>query len=129
MDVITSFLNRNIEEEILMEVPDGFPEARDNTKICKINKALYGLKHSPKSWYDHISAWLGKRGLTRCEGDSNLFILKKDGKLTILLLYVDDLLITSDDQEEISKLKADLKQEFEMTNLGEASDYLGVEIH
>ena len=44
MDVVTAFLNGVLDEEIYMEIPDGFPGARDPTKLCRINRALYGLK-------------------------------------------------------------------------------------
>jgi len=129
MDLIIAFLNGNIDEEILMEISEGFPGTGDESKIFRINEAFYGQNQSPKAWYDHISTWLHKQGLIRSESDSNLYYLKRNEKLTILLLYVDDLLIIGDDQEDILKLKQNLQQEFEMTDLGEACDYLGVEIH
>ena len=84
---------------------------------------------APKAWYDRINKGLHEQGLTRSESDPNLYYLKNDGKLTILLLYVDDLLITGDDQPEIERLQKKLQQEFDMTDLGEASQYLDVEIH
>jgi len=129
LDVITVFLNGTIDEDILMEIPDGFPGCDDSSKVCKINRALYGLKQSPKAWYDRISKWLQEHGLTQSKSDCNLYFCRRNGKLTILLLYVDDLIITGDDQETISKLKTTLQQEFEMTDLGDANSYLGVDIH
>jgi len=101
MDVIISFLNGNINEEVLMEIPTGFLGARDTSKVCRINKALYGLKQSQKVWYIHINLWFKNQGVMRSNIDPNLYYLKKDGKITILLLYVDDLLITGDCHEEI----------------------------
>ena len=112
-----------------MEIPDGFPFAGDATKVCKIKKALYGLKQAPKAWYECINSWLLSQGLSRSENDPNLYFSRKDGKLTILLLYVDDLLITGNNQLEIVQLKHKLQEAFEMTDLGEATNYLGVEIH
>ena len=122
-----AFLNSTLHEEIFMEIPPGFPFAGNSSKVCKINKALYGLKQAPKEWYDRINTWLLQQ--TRSENDPNLYFSDKNGKLTILLLYVDDLLITGDNQEEISRLKCALQEEFEMTDLGEANNYLGAEIH
>ena len=129
MDVITAFLNGSISEEIFMEILDGFPGAGDPTLICKINRALYGLKQAPKAWYDRINSWLHKQGMKRSECDPNLYYLRQNNKLVILLLYVDDLLITGDDEQAIINLKEKLQQEFSMTDLGEAHNYLGVEIH
>ena len=85
MDVITAFLNGTLNEEIYMEIPDGFPFAGDATKVCKIKKALYGLKQAPKAWYERINSWLLSQGLSRSKNDPNLYFSRKDGKLTILL--------------------------------------------
>ena len=128
MDVVTAFLNRTLDEEIYMEIPDGFPEAGDPAKVCRINRALYGLKQAPKSWYSRIDTWFIKQGLKRSENDPNLYYSQTNGKYIIILLYVDDLLITGDDSTEISKLQSALQNEFEMTDLGQAKTYLGIEL-
>jgi len=94
----TAFLNGTTDEEIIMEIPEGFPRSKDNTKVCRINRALFGLKQSSKAWYDYISSWLYEQGMFQSDNDLNLFYLRRDGKITILLLYVDDLMITRDDQ-------------------------------
>ena len=96
MDVVTAFLNEHLDEEIYMEIPDGFPGAGDPTKVCKINRALYGLKQAPKSWYERIDAWFVLQGLTRSQNDPNLYYSLTNGKYVIILLYMDDLLITGD---------------------------------
>ena len=111
-----------------MEIPEGFQSAGDPTKVCRINRVLYGLKQAPKAWYDRFDKWLQEQGLTRSESDPNLYFSRQNGKLIILLLYVDDLLITGDDEQDIDELKCKLSFEFEMTDLGTASNYLGVKI-
>ena len=63
LDVITAFLNGTINEEILMEIPPGFPHSDDESKVCCINRALYGLKQSPRAWYDRITSWMQQQGL------------------------------------------------------------------
>ena len=129
MDIISAFLNGTINEDILMEIPEGFPSAGDNTKVCQIKQALYGLKQSPKAWYDRINSWLQEHGFIRSECDSNLYFTHRNGKTTILLLYIDDLIITGNDTKNIKNLKSKLHEDFEMTDLGAASHYLGIEIH
>ena len=129
MDVISAFLNGTINEDILMEIPKGFPSAGDDTKVCQIKRALYGLKQSPKAWYDRINSWLQEHGFIRSECDSNLYFINRNGKTTILLLYVDDLIITGNDTQNIKNLKSKLHEDFEMTDLGATSHYLGIEIH
>ena len=129
MDVISAFLNGTINEDILMEIREGFPSAGDDTKVCQIKRALYGLKQLLKAWYDRINSWLQEHGFIRSECDSNLYFTNKNGKTTILLLYVDDLIIIGNDTENIKNLKSKLHEDFEMTDLGAASHYLGIEIH
>ena len=129
VDVITAFLNGTLQEDIYMEIPEGFPWANDITKVCKVNKALYGLKQASKAWYERINFWLLAPGFCHSSNDPNLYYSISHDKITILLLYVDDLLITGNNYEDIARLKKELSQEFEMTDLGEASTYLGAEIY
>jgi hypothetical protein len=125
MDVITTFLNGKLNEEVLMEIPEGFPGAGDQTKVCKINRALYGLKQASRPGTNVLTH--GSH-VSRSTNDPNLYFSVHNGKRTILLLYVDDLLLTGDDSIEIDRIKMELSKEFEMTNLGLAHNYLGVEI-
>jgi hypothetical protein len=128
LDVVTAFLNGTLSEDVVMEIPEGFPQAGNPLKACRIKRALYGLKQAPKAWYSRIDSWLLAQGLTRSKYDPNLYYSTKDGKRTFILLYVDDLLITGDDHEKIASLIAALKLEFRMTDLGNAALYLGAEI-
>jgi len=108
MDSITAFLNGQLSEEIFMEIPEGFPSARDPMKVCKIFKALYSLKQAPKAWYECINSCLLNQGLVHTKNDPNLYFSRKDSKLIILLLYIDNLLITGDNHSEIAQLKLEL---------------------
>ena len=128
MDVVTAFLNGYLDEEICMEIPNGFPGAGDPTKVCKINRALYGLKQAPKLWYEKIDASFITQSLKRSQNDPNLYYSLTNSKYVIILLYVDDLLITRDNLQEISRLQFELQKAFEMSDLGTAQNYLGVEI-
>jgi hypothetical protein len=128
MDVITAFLNGIVTENIYMETPAGFEGYGDKGKVVKLNKALYGLKQAPKVWYEHIDTWLTNQGLTRSFSDPNLYYSLNDkGQHTIILLYVDDLLITGDDEANIQLLQSALIEEFEMIDLGASKQYLGAE--
>jgi hypothetical protein len=129
MDVITDFLNSLLQEEVFMEVPDGFPGSGDPGKVCKVNRALYGLKQAPKARYARIDSWLIGQGLKRSSADPNLYYSIKNGKFTIILLYVDDLLLTGDNSSKISRIQYVLQDEFEMADLGKARHYLGTELH
>jgi hypothetical protein len=128
MDVVTAFLNGLLKEEIFMEILEGFPSHGDSTKVCKMKRVLYGLNQAPKSWYGRIDTWFVSQGFSRSEDDPNMYFTLKDGKQVIILLYVDDLLTTGDNQQEIQRIQAELQREFEMSDLGLSRNYLGVEL-
>jgi hypothetical protein len=128
MDVVTAFLNGLIKEDIYLEIPEGFEHYGDPNQVLKLNRALYGLKQAPRIWYERIDSWLRQQGLARSQNDPNLYFHKDNkGHYTIVLLYVDDLLVTGDNKPMIQSLQRALMQNFEMSDLGEARQYLGAE--
>ena len=58
MDVITTFLNGTLTDEVFMEIPEGFQGAGDPSKVCHLKRALYGLHQALRVWYDKIDSWL-----------------------------------------------------------------------
>ncbi|KAL5850870.1 hypothetical protein ACOSQ4_008883 [Xanthoceras sorbifolium] len=129
LDVKTAFLHGDLEEEIYMTQPEGFKVAGKEDLVCKLGKSLYGLKQSPRQWYKRFDKFMLGQKYTRSKYDHCVYLRKlQDGSFIYLLLYVDDMLIASSNQEEIEKLKAQLSQEFEMKDLGEAKKILGMEI-
>ena len=123
MDVKTTFLNGKLEEEVYMEIPDGFESAGDPSKVCKLNRAFYGLKQAPKAWYANIDSWLLNQGMLRSGAHPNMYFRRANGKMTVISLYVDDLLITEDDINHIKEIQTALATQFEMTDLGTAKLY------
>ena len=117
LDVKTAFLNGVLNGDVLMEIPEGFPNAGDPTKVYRVKRALYGRKQAPRAWYFRIDTWLTKQGYIRNKYDPNLYFATKEGKRVFILLYVDDLLITGDDKNRIAALKDALKREFDMTDI------------
>ncbi|GMI79054.1 hypothetical protein HRI_001574700 [Hibiscus trionum] len=129
LDVKTAFLHGDLEEEIYMTQPEGYVDAGGKKWVCKLNKSLYGLKQSPRQWYKRFDSFMRRQKYTRSKYDHCVYLRKlQDGSFIYLLLYVDDMLIASKSQQEIDKLKAQLNQEFEMKDLGEAKKILGMEI-
>lgn len=130
MDVRTAFLNNSINETVYMEIPLGVDcsnEFRQNN-VCKLSKALYGLKISPQKWNQHFTALVKKIGLIPCEHDPCLFKLRQNETVVYLLLYVNDMLIASNETAKLTEIKNILKSEFEMTDLGEPKIFLGFEL-
>ena len=99
MDVKTTFLNGVLEEQVYVEQPLGFETHDRKTRVCKLKKSLYGLKQAPRTWYDMIDSFLKRLVFTKSKAYSNLYFKVEDGKpIMILLLYVDDLFITGEDE-------------------------------
>jgi hypothetical protein len=133
LDVFTAFLNLKIDNDnIYMELPNGMDWVDKCTpKGAKVHllKSLYGLKQSPRLWYQAINAFLLSLGFKQLSTDPNLYI--KDGVL--LLLYVDDILIvsTSDDSRlsSANQVITALKTKYKMSDLGKARYFLRLEIN
>ena len=119
-------LNRDLSEEIYMQSPPGL--SIDSNKVCHIRRALYGLKQAPRAWFAKFSSTISRLGYMASHYNSALFLRRTDKGIILLLLYVDDMIITSDDLSGIQDLKDFLSQQFEMKDLGHLSYFLGLEI-
>eukprot|EP00253_Pinus_taeda_P003882 PITA_03882 len=128
MDVKSAFLIGVLKEEAYVEQPPGYEVEGQEHKVCKLQKALYGLKQAPRAWYNRIDAYLIENGYDKCDGEPTLYIKENDDKILIVVLYVDDLVFTSNDSSLITDFKAVMKSEFEMNDLGFLRYFLGIEV-
>ncbi|KAE8724129.1 hypothetical protein F3Y22_tig00010869pilonHSYRG00008 [Hibiscus syriacus] len=128
MDVKNAFLHGELDREIYMTQPMGFQSQDHLEYVCKLRKALYGLKQAPRAWYGKIVEFLTKSGYSVTPADSSLFVKANEGKLAIVLVYVDDLIITGDDEAEILQTKENLSVRFQMKELGQLKHFLGLEV-
>ena len=129
MDVVTAFLNGDLKEDIYMQVPEGLRSLENENKVCKLQKSLYGLKQAPRQWYAKIHDYLLTHLKFKSSSDDPcLYVRRTNSSITILALYVDDLLILGDSREEISSIKDEFSKRFEMKDLGPAKVMLGIEI-
>jgi hypothetical protein len=127
-DVKNAFLHGDLEEEVYMDVPPGYTANSESEVVCKLQRALYGLKQSPRAWFGRFSWAMKKYGYTQSNSDHTLFLKHRLGKVTALIIYVDDMIITGDDVVEISKLQKQLATELEMKSLGGLKYFLGIEV-
>ena len=97
--------------------------------VCRLKKSIYGLKQAPRAWYAKMDSFLLSVGFTRCHSDSNVYILRSDDAHLLLVLYVDDLIITGSTSFIIDSVKTSLQDRFAMTDLGLLHYFLGIEIH
>ena len=95
--------------------------------MCRLKRALHGLKKAPHAWYIWIDSYFTILSFTKSEADENLYQIVVEGKILIIVLYVDDLILTSDEQL-IHSCKEDLEKEFEMKDMGLLHYFLGLEI-
>lgn len=128
LDVKSAFLNGFLEEEIYVEKPKGFLVKGHKDKVYLLKKALYGLKQAPRAWYSRIDEYLSKLGFVKSLSESTLYINGDQANFIVISLYVDDLLVTSSNVELIQQFKDDMMQVFEMTDLGEMSYFLGMQV-
>jgi hypothetical protein len=96
--------------------------------ICKQRKSLYGLKQSPKAWFGKFNKSMKGFGYKKSNSDYTLFLKHKKGKVTALIVYVDDMVVTRNDLEEKEPLQHHLASEFEMKDLGTLKYCLGIEV-
>ena len=127
-DVNNAFLHGDLDKEIYINIPPGFEENTGN-KVCKLKKALYGLKQSPRAWFGRIAKVMKGFGYKQSQGDHTFFIKHSAiGGVTALLVYIDDIIVTRNDEREKHDVKQRLTKEFEIKELGKLKYFLGIEV-
>ena len=126
MDVKNAFFNGDLSKEVYMQPPSGL--SIESNKVCNLRRALYGLKQVPRAWFAKFSSIISRLGYMASHYDSALFLRRTNKGTILLLLYVDDMIITGDDLSDIQELKDFLSQQFEMKDLGHLSYFLDLKI-
>jgi transposase InsO family protein len=128
LDVKSAFLNGFLQEEIYVEQPEGFMKKGEEDKVYLLKKALYGLKQAPRAWYSRIDNHLLTLGFVKSLSESTLYIKHNEVDILVVSLYVDDILVTGNNATLIDEFKLEMMKEFEMTDLGLMTYFLGMEI-
>lgn len=143
MDVTNAFLHGDLHESVYMKPPPGYQGTGSRIKwekgiisensavsfVCKLLKSLYGLKQAPRLWFTKLSLKLLELGYTQSKTDYSLFTLTSQSSITLVLVYVDDLLIAGNSTKDIDSLKSFLSTSFHMKDLGAVNYFLGLEVH
>ncbi|GKE66911.1 ribonuclease H-like domain-containing protein, partial [Tanacetum coccineum] len=126
LNVNNAFLYGDLDEIVYMRPPEGyFPS--DN-RVCKLKKSLYGLKQTPRQWNAKLTSTLTENGFSQSKSDYSLFTKIDKGIFLTLLVYVDDIIITGNNVDEIEKFKVFLKSKFMIKDLGKLKYFLGIEV-
>ena len=127
MDVKSAFLHGDLQEEIYMEQPLGYVD-NDSSLVLHIKKYLYCLKQDSQAWYAKMDNFIIAIRFSRCHFDPNFYTKKVGSHLIILVLYVDDLILTGSDSKLLNHVKTNLKNKFEMVDLGFLHYFLGLQV-
>ena len=129
MDVKTTFLNGDLYEEVYMKQLEGFVVDGKENMVCRLQKSIYGLKQASRQWYLKFHDVVTSLGFEENTVDSCIYLKVSGRKFIFLILYVDDILLASNDLGLLMDVKRMLSQNFDMKDLGEANFVLGIEIH
>lgn len=128
MDVKSAFLNDELQEEVYVRQPDGFLVEGQEDKVLRLSKALYGLRQAPRAWNAKLDQTLRPLGFTHSDSEHAVYA-RGHGSLRLLVgVYVDDLIVTGNDDSEIDRFKQEMQAQFKMSDLGLLSFYLGKEV-
>ncbi|KAL8103772.1 hypothetical protein AgCh_028101 [Apium graveolens] len=129
MDVKSAFLNGYLEEEVYIEQPPGYVQKGQEDKVYRLKKALYGLKQAPRAWNTRVDEYFQKNGFVKSPYEHALYTkTNSGGDIMIVCLYVDDMIFTGNNPGMFDDFKKVMTNEFEMTDIGQMSYFLGVEV-
>lgn len=128
MDVKNNFLHGHLTEKVYMNQPPGFKDASKLDYVCRLNKTIYGLKQTPRAWYSALNMSIMALGFHNSQANSSLFIYNANSVLCYLLVYADDLVISSNDKSFVTHIIAKLGASFSIKDMGPLRFFLGMEV-
>ena len=129
MDVMTAFLNADIDEEVYMKQPKGYEQGKN--LVCKLNKAIYGTKQAPHNWNGLLNEFIESLGFKRLVSDCCVYVkISRTGHLIIIGVFVDDIPVAYEleDEQEWLEIKSIFMQKFRMKDMDDCTLILGMRI-
>jgi hypothetical protein len=128
LDVKNAFLHGTLPGTVYYAQPFRFEDTAHPDFVCRMNKSLYGLKQAPRPWYSLFAAYLLSLGYVEAKSDTSLFVFRRGSDMIYLLLYVDDIVLTTSSASLLQRTIAALRSEFAMMDLGELHHFLGMHV-
>jgi hypothetical protein len=126
LDVKNAFLHGTLTETVYCSQPTGFIDTAHSDLVCRLNRSLYGLKQAPQAWYSRFATYLASIGFVEAKSDISLFIYQRGEDTVYLLLYVDDIVLTTSTADLLQCTITALQREFAMKDLGPLHHFLGI---
>ncbi|KAJ4767139.1 hypothetical protein LUZ62_077514 [Rhynchospora pubera] len=127
LDVHNAFLHGDLVEKVYMSQPQGFIDQAHPNYVCELHKSLYGLKQAPRAWFQKLSTSLTSLGFSSSKYDPSLFVSHQNGITLLILVYVDDIIITGNNHTAVQSCISQLQQDFALKDLGPLHFFLGIE--
>nr|GFA50673.1 retrovirus-related Pol polyprotein from transposon TNT 1-94 [Tanacetum cinerariifolium] len=128
MDVKIAFLNGELKEEVYVSQPESFVDPDHSTHFYRLKKALYGLKHAPRAWYDTLLRFLLDNKFSKGEFDPTLFTRRIGKHILLVQIYVDDIIFASTDPKACDIFSNEMSSKFQMSMMGQMSFFLGLQV-
>jgi Reverse transcriptase (RNA-dependent DNA polymerase) len=128
LDVKNVFLHGDLSEELYIEISSGFGTNQTICKVCRLRKSLYGLKRSPRVWFYRFRKIMVGMRYQQINANHTVFYRKHGGHATMLVVYVDDMIVTGNDEKKIAQLKVKLGKKFEVKNLRQLKYFFEIEV-
>jgi len=125
--VNNAFLHEDMDKEVCMQLPLGLNFKKKN-QVYHLHKSLYGLKQANHQWFAKLSSFLISHNFKQAFTNHSLFLKLTNHITTVLLVYVDDIILTTNDIDEITNIASLLDQIFIITNLGDLTYFLGIDV-
>jgi hypothetical protein len=126
MDIKGAYLNGILKEKVYMKQPEGYDDGTG--RVCELIKTIYGLKQSGREWNHELDTELKNLGYTRLYSDPCAYIRRDGDKISIITVWVDDLLLFASSDDLLHKMREEIKASWEVTDMGEPTKIISIEI-
>lgn len=128
IDVNNAFLHGTLHENVYMTQPPGYVNPDFPHHLCRLKKSIYGLRQASRDWYLELTSFLIELGFHKSLADPSMFYYKRDGIISYILVYVDDIVLTGSDDAFVQHIISALSKKFSIKDLGMLHHFLGIEV-